>query len=201
MKILYRTSFITLLMLLTASCVTTKPPAADSMQVRTPVSVENGAFVPVSIHLPKGFAKNQALDILVNNELAVTVKISKDTLISRASVRVRMKQSGFISANIRSNNAIIEQAKSPYIKVDGFSDKAANLGASGTRHKLRVTSNKIRMLFVNEMKTDNYLEQVTIHTIEGDTTFVLTKIVSAHPYVSILLNGDPGEVKISAKQH
>lgn len=166
--------------------------------LKAPDTAKNGAVVPVAIQLPEPLSSTQTLKIFVNDQLGSTLTASNGAPVTYYASRYRMKKSGIIKAIIEEQGKLIYGVQKP-VEIIKYDDAVKDIGPNGTKHKQRIQDKKIKLIFVNYMKSKNYLKRVTVHTDKGDVIFQPTLIMAAPPYLSINFTGNANNVTIDAK--
>lgn len=188
-----------LLSIVLLGCSTETVKNNSGLVIRSHESVKSGDVAPIALFYPDGFKSGDKLQLNYNKENVVTYEFQEGIETRYLSLRIRMKQSGNISAKLfRYGKLIASESKYANVLVPA---RIPGSAITSARHKLRFEDNTIKMVIGNGQSRKNYITQVDIITNVGRVVITPTVLVAEYPYFSVkyLKPVDPGSIDINVK--
>ena len=179
----FKSLIFTVSLFIAVGCGHTPNTKDNNIVLRAPDSAATGDAVPLSIASSNYILSGSEINVSVDNEPAVSVRLLDGFKTKKFSTRVRMKQSGEIAVTLKRSTGDTFTAKKR-VSVNKAAD-IPDTGVSGDKYQYRHKDGDIKMMFANEMAKTGYITNIVVTTNLGKFEIDSTLQLAKNPYFAL----------------
>ncbi len=184
--------------------------SSEGLRLLAPEVAENGAVVPVSVHLARPLVRGETLYVVVEDRyLAHALRPTGSSAVASFSTRVKMTGSGDIAMVVVGADGVARVARQRIRVMVGAGGAPERLREATDEPEIRVrrretsaeygTVQEVMVLATSPSSVNDHLRRIDFRSAQGGVELSVTPAVSMNPVIAVGLAGaEARNVRVTA---